>query len=289
MYHSTVPGNEGLSTVGWNALDTRAFVAMQCGLPAYVYRTSPHQLEFCDDALDACDDMDCGYFSDGCIEEDSNVSRRPDNPMSKRLLDQCSDYDDDESQLNGTFTSTYSVNLNSSKQFNDYTTDESRLNSTYTYSVDSNSSMQLYYPNCSDECHIDTDNSDYDSDDSDIAIINGNTFDLNKKRNRASTDDSRSYGSSSGTSANMKLLGNRSRITKNRFISDSDHLNILSYESHIASSWCGSDFEDSNEIISSSISASRTLLCPVDLINHQVPSNLWSHVENLNNLQMNSK
>ena len=265
---------------------------MQGGLPAFVYRTSLHQLEFHEDVMDACDDMDCDYFSDGCMDEDSLVSHRPENPMSKRLMDQCiNDYPTDESHVNGTLASTYSVDSNSSKQFNDYTSDESQLNGTFTstYSVDSNSSKQFYCPNFNYECNLDTD-SDYDSDDSDIAIINGNTYVLNKKRNRTNTDDSRSCGSSSNISANMKLLRNKSRITKNRFISDSDHLNILSYESHIASSLYCNDLEDSDEIRSSSpISASRTLLCPVDLISHQVPSNLCSHVENLNNLQMHNK
>ena len=48
--------------------------------------------------------------------------------------------------------------------------------------------------------------------------------------------------------------------------------------------------EDCDEIISSSpISASRTLLCPVDAMSNQWPSNLCSNVENLNNLQMNSE
>jgi hypothetical protein len=235
------------------------------GSPAYSYRKSPHQAEFTgdeDDTIDSYQDMEGNYFTDFQMDEDDDyyVAERPENPMSRKLLDE---------------------------SINDYTTDESHLNGTFTtnYSMDSTSAKQFYCPNFSDDCYLDTD-SDYDSDDSDIAIINGSTLDLSKKRNRTNTDESRS---GSSLSASMRALRNRSRVTKNRFISYSDHLNIMNYESHIASQY-SNDFEDCDEIISSSpISASRTLLCPVDAMSNQWPSNLCSNVENLNNLQMNSE
>jgi len=239
------------------------------GSNAYAYRTSPHHLEFHgdedQDTMDSYNDIDVEYIHDQMDEDDYHVAQRPENPMYKRLLDECANaYTTDESELNGTFTSS-------------------------NYSMDSNSSRQFYCTNTNYFSHPQSD-SDYESDGSDIAIVNSCPIDLNKKRIRTNSVDDRSVTSgSSGGVSGVRII-RQSRVTKNRFISDSDHLNILNYESHIASSSYFNDYENSDEIISSSpIADSRTLLYPVDSTSHKLPSNLWCNVESLNNLQMDSK